>query len=527
MRRGCLPSEDARPVRVAGWVLLTGCFFLMPVEQLVQAGTEQEKGARVPDSGRTPRTERSIDPLPPGATARLGTVRWRFGREAHPVGFSPDSKTLFTINFGDTLSACSWDLVTGRLLHTFGIPHEPFGESQPTALSADGKTLAFLDSSRHICLREVATGKRLRKFRGKHSVGKIVFSPDGTTLATFHVTPEATTGIHLPDPTICLWDVATGKETRHLKGAELEVGHLTFSPDGKLIASGDILDDTLRLFAVASGKEVHRIKTPDCTITAVAFSPDSKVLALCCDKSQALNEQAQGKVRLWFWEAATGKELHHLDVAHEGVAALAFSPDGKALACASSGVGAIEETKVRLWDMATGRELQQPQGIARVSSLRFSPDGKVLAGGSESGLCLWEVATGRRLDPPPEGPGRPVQSVAFSPDGQTVISTGHAAWSVCLWKPTTGQWSRPLYDRDGGGLPVAVAPDGKTLVSLGEGNSIRLQDLATGKLLRQLGTASKDSWYPGLVFSPDGKVIAVTGTNVPVRLWEGLVAVAS
>jgi WD40 repeat protein len=69
------------------------------------------------------------------------------------------------------------------------------------------------------------------------------------------------------------------------------------------------------------------------------------------------------------------------------VFSVAFSPDGKLLASGS------EDDTVKLWDVASGRELQTLRGHAgNVSSVAFSPDGKLLASGSSDGIIrLWGV----------------------------------------------------------------------------------------------------------------------------------------
>ena len=77
------------------------------------------------------------------------------------------------------------------------------------------------------------------------------------------------------------------------------------------------------------------------------------------------------------------------------VGSVAFSPDGKILASASN------DKTVRLWSVATGREIGHPLSVPRgqVNSVAFSPDGKTLATGDSDGVRLWSVATGRQIGP--------------------------------------------------------------------------------------------------------------------------------
>ncbi len=129
------------------------------------------------------------------------------------------------------------------------------------------------------------------------------------------------------------------------------------------------------------------------------------------------------------------------------VASVAFAPDRKTLATGG------EDNAVRLWDLATGKELRHFVGVPNydmtwVISIAFSPDGKRLLGGTANGathLILWETATGKELWRLQEKQ-RCIGSVAFAPDGKSV-----ASWSCCRSsgvttrcrspsRPTAGSW---------------------------------------------------------------------------------------
>jgi WD40 repeat protein len=265
------------------------------------------------------------------------------------------------------------------------------------------------------------------------------FSLDGKTLAT------------ADDATVHWWDVATGRNIRTLPvetGAEI----LAFSPDRKILTTLDPADGTVGLWDVATGKNTRNLPawTPrdirgDFSIT-LAFRPDGKALATLHD--------ADGRVRVW--DMATGRNTRTLaDDPHWGDPA--FSPDRKILATGSFGAGGKGYIvnvggKVRLWDVATGRNtriLAADDDKLLTGTLAFSPDGKTLATGwvdvlhTSSGrnhydyrVRLWDVATGTNTRTLAAGDGNSLHSLAFSPDGKT-LATGWADDRVRLWDLTS------------------------------------------------------------------------------------------
>jgi WD40 repeat protein len=160
------------------------------------------------------------------------------------------------------------------------------------------------------------------------------------------------------------------------------------------------------------------------------------------------------------------------------VGSVAFSPDGKALASGSDGPGAA----VRLWDAASGREIGSPLGHpSMVWSVAFSPSGKTLA--SAGGVIkIWEVATRKEIATLREK--APVRSLAFSPSGKTLASGDpgqddpdgkRPSGAVKLWDLATGQPRATL--QVNGVNAVAFSPDGKTLATGDRHGTVKLWDV--------------------------------------------------
>jgi WD40 repeat protein len=283
---------------------------------------------------------------------------------------------------------------------------------------------------------EKARNASVRLFEGHtRQVNQVAFSPDGK-----HALSGST------DQTMRLWDVATGKEVRRFEGHAGGVWAVAFSPDGKYAGSGgggtdkdgtwvSNPDPSVRLWDVATGKELRKFDGHTDQVLGVAFTPDGKHLV-----------SASGDRTLRAWEAQGGKELRKLEGHTKGVWGLAVSPDGKRVAS-----GGWDGT-VRLWDFESGKELMKFEGHEGwVMSVAFSPDGRrVLSGGADKTARLWDVEGGKELRKF-DGHASMVVRVDFSPDGKRALSgSGTQMVGTNRYVPAGSDYVLRLWDLNGG-----------------------------------------------------------------------------
>ena len=469
-----------------------------------------------------PGVDRYGDPLPKGAIARLGTTRFRhYGSNFNGdrAFLAADGKMLLTASADG--EARVWELATGRLVQST--------DADEAALSADGKTL-FAAKPGMLRAVTLSSGRELRRVETGPGVRpqQLAVSPDGKSLAF----------LSQPPSTLIVYDTATlATKWRIEKDAQL-ARDIAFSRDGRLLAlAGPDAEEqrglfepkagSIRLHDVACGAEMRRIAIEGFGVASVAFAPDGKTLAAGVgDRTIRLYDLATGQERL----PRLGRE-GALPPRKEGeilrknydkacaAAALAFSPDGSLLASGVEGIGWFNRMSdvppITLWDVATAREVRKFAGhpIGTIS-LAFTPDGKTLvSSGYEPTARIWDVATGNEVDRR-AGHSSNIVGLAISPADGTVFTFSLADGPILHWNPSDGS----LLDTVGVYSSVvnnlAISPDGRALLLLDSQHAPVLWDVATRKELRRLAN-NKGGRCGFAAFSPDGRT--VTGNH---RVWD-------
>jgi WD40 repeat protein len=509
------------------------------------------------------------DPLPPGVLARMGTVQLRHGYA--DVAFSADGKTLIsatsTIRFWDlatgketqflkinvnkpsdqpTFFDCTLSLEgkflaarhvdeiewyatdTGKLLHRIATAEHAY---EGVRFSPNGKVVAAKtrgESPYTIQLWDAGTGKEKTAFRHKDWVSSFAISNDGLYLASL-----------TSENTLHLWDAITGKEKHSTTGDSTK---LVFAPNGETLATA-FRDGSVTLWDSATLMEKAKLRSSKRgqDVADMKYSPDGKWLAVVGDADVVL------------WNLATEKEERRLP--QKGARNIAFAPDSKTLACAGKYL-------IRLWDITTGKELySRPGHDNQVYGLAASPDGKLLAStcSEEPSIHIWDANSGKplcQIGVSEEG----LRNCVFSNDTKAIIAFDRPTGDVCYFERDTGKVIRRFPIEDLSGRPrrrsdvisLRLSDDEKHLAAIsmngdmGNHYQMNLFDAQSGKPLvrRPLegdwfhSRFSRDgiavsldtksglrientksgralAFIPGsvgraVVFSPDGKLVAVT-----------------
>jgi WD40 repeat protein len=166
-------------------------------------------------------------------------------------------------------------------------------------------------------------------------------------------------------------------------------------------------------------------------------------------------------------------------------------------------------------------ELLQLRGHDRpIQSVAFSPDGsKIISGSFDKTIRVWDASTGIEMLPPLRGHNHRINSVAFSPDGSTIIS-GSDDNTIRVWDAGAGiEMLPPLRGHDYWINSVAFSPDGSKIISGSSDRTVRVWDPSTGiEILPPL--RGHDDEIRSAAFSPDGSKIISGSNDKTVRVWD-------
>jgi WD40 repeat protein len=332
--------------------------------------------------------------------------------------FTSNGKQI--VSAGDDKTIRVWDWQAGKTLRTIRgqVGSGAEGQIYALALSPDGRWLAaggFMaqgfgvrdDDVGDIRLYDFASGKLAALLKGHTgSVNGVAFSPNGKLLLSGDGAASA-----------IIWDVEKRAQLHVLQGHTAEIYAVGFTPDGARAVTGSF-DATLKLWSVTDGKDLATLTGHMHQVRSLAVSS--------IDGSIASGDRG-GEIRLW--NSRTGGYLRTLANHGGSVAALGFSSDGKQLLSTCGGGGCTSVQHV--WDVATGAEhVAYTKHNHIVLAASVNTDGGLVATGDHQEIHIWHLKTGemRRVL---AGTGAPRLAAAYSTDGQRI------AWGNMRLSPTS------------------------------------------------------------------------------------------
>lgn len=418
-----------------------------------------------------------------------------------------------------------WDVTGGLLLRTL---------KPKTYLASPIKTIVFhpdgnvlISGGEGVCFWHVETGKLLGRWEKPKQVSSISVSPDGKVLAV----AEGFSGAETSND-VTLWKMASGDLITRLEGHSQAVQHITFSPDGHLLASAG-RDNTIRIWDVKKRVELQQLKGHVKPVYAVSFSPDSKLLA-----SGSTDET----VRLW--KFSTGECLLVLKGKSRPDDLILRHPEYITLSNQQGGyievmdpamlftllpnmtkIGNIalrttfpsDRKSIRSISLGNPRQLLALAGLSNIMTcVRFSPDGKSIAGGSGDAIRIWDIESETEIKTLSGSSDIP-SSVVFSSSNH-LLATGHLDGRVHLWDLTAAKQVRVLSGHFTPVRTIAFSMDGKLLISGSDAGIVKLWDIKSGNEM-SVFVGNMDQILT-VAISPDAKYVASTSADGTTRIWN-------
>ncbi len=430
------------------------------------------------------------------------------------VSYSPDGKFIASVSKDKTLKI--WQ-VDGKLIQT--IPHpEPLND---LVISNDSQKIVTVGDDSQVRVWNIhgeQLSPHLAERNNRDKFIRVAITPDSKYIA-------AATNAERENAEVIIWEVQSGKIIKTLKFPRIAskianrthgFRDLKFSIDGKFLAAAST-DTTIKIWSWATNKPPQILTGHQDWAYSLSFSQDGKWLASAGGGSDE---------SMKIWEINNEFRLKKtITKIHDGGFYLAFHPNNRQIATAGSG-----DRTIKLWDF--DRIMSEPNFIltpndwgnillttisgnqSEYKGVSYSPDGRRIAvSGVDYQVTIWEPD--RALERNLSASQLAIQRVIYSHDGR-YIATGGSDKIIRIWK-ADGSLFRTITGHEDWIYGLSFSPDDKSIASASEDNTVKIWQVEDGKLIR---TLKHDNYAYDVSYSPDARYLASVGEDRKLKIWD-------
>lgn len=413
------------------------------------------------------------------------------------LAFSSDNKSVVSCSRG--LGKIQfWETTTGTLQNTID---EDVSNVTSLVFTDGDQLLASPSESWDFITWSCATGIQRYTIGGRlEEHARVTLSSNGLLLAS-----------HSCGTYIDLWLFDVRYCHHKLLGHAYSVTCITFSPDCRLLASGDQMGIII-LWDTVIGVRLQHFKWSG-AVLSITLSTDGQLLASSHENFTEGTGIRNDDIAVW--DLNQSSLIQILRENFEMAEVVRFSPDNKALAS----FGSVSETWITLWDITQISRNQQPHPSS-VINIAFSLDGRLLASECIAGrILIWDV-TSESIIENIEG-GHMGLILAFSPNN-TLLAFSSSPRVIELWDMKKRELSSiSVPDENQAFYCAAFSPDGQLMACLIDRKDIKIWDIATNTLRQTITKSSFEQPMDSICFSPNGQYLASSALCAPhIQRWQ-------
>ncbi|GHV96328.1 hypothetical protein AGMMS50293_26480 [Spirochaetia bacterium] len=424
-----------------------------------------------------------------GAIGILDTINYnqRIILNAHngsvnAVDMSTDGEHIVSCSFDKTVKI--WDINTGSLIKTF------------TGHENSATTVIFNPNGEYIV--SGSWDGTIRRWYRENEPGysdHVVFATNiyYFNFAAYHpnqpLAITASTNFTNSTGLISLWDIQNGRMLKMFTAHDFPINQTAYSTDGYYILTNSF-EGKIKIWDAVTTQLTAEFNSKKGEVSSAAlYNNDNSVVSGLSDGTLLVWDVTSDKKTLQFKE----------DVS---ITAVQFKSDKKILTGLANGV-------IKLRDEKTGTELKRFEGghSGYITAVVFSSDEKLIASCSwDTSVIIWDAETAEIVQNL-KGHGDPVHSVAFSPNGERLVSASGSIFSstgdrtIRIWDVKTGENIQTIYEHSGNVNSAAYSPDGYHILSCSYDGTTRIWNAATGTEIASFISFDDGEW---IVITPDG-----------------------